>query len=45
MTPDQILGNSFFAFWYIYGGYLFAIWGFGTAVSIILGLIYLVARR
>ena len=45
MTPDQILGNTFYAFWYIFGQYFFAVWGFGIAVSMILGLIYLVAKR
>lgn len=45
MTPALLLQNTFFAFWYIFSEYFFAIWGFAFFVSIVVALIYLTARR
>jgi hypothetical protein len=45
MTTDLILENSFFAFWYIFEVYFFAIWGFAIFVSLMWSLIYFITKR
>jgi hypothetical protein len=45
MTPVILLQNTFFAFWYFFQDYFFAIWGFALFVSIVVAIIQLIARR
>ena len=45
MTPTILLQNTFFAFWYIFGEYYFAIWGFALFISIVVALVQLTSRR
>jgi len=45
MTPELLLQNSFFAFWYFLGEYFLAIWGVALFISIVTALIYFIARR
>jgi len=44
MTPELLLENTFFAFWYIFGTYFLAIWGFAFFVSLMIALLHLFRR-
>jgi hypothetical protein len=45
MTPETILANAFFGFWYIWGDYFYAFWGLSFFLTLFISLWYLIVRR
>lgn len=45
MPGSLILNNSFFGFWYVLGDHFIAIFSMAIFLSIVLGLVYLIAKR
>jgi len=44
MTGQEILDNSFFAFWHIFGEYFIFLWSFLLIAGIFVAIIYLLTK-
>jgi len=45
LTANQVLANTFFAFWTIYGSIFYALLGYSFFLTLLISLIYLITRR